>query len=815
MLDIGIDKSSEKSSLGVMAATINVTETADVQIRSNPIQPEMGHETDSMKIHHSGHVNPIQPKMGHETDSMKIHQPGHVQDKLNSVLLDDIKLGQRGDVISKIRESDSISGLQSTLPQAWHHMCEAEFKFVSGSNFTGQNAVYVSCDLKADDHWSLYDYRKWISANEKLVYQNLPIREGLLFAFEFKCSDKKATLSLPWPVRANKLWYISVFNCTMLDHLAEYNINLDVKDNLKVVEYVDSERQIDSERFFQYMSHFGNVSEQFDCGGLMMEKYVNRNCTKHFRQINSLDVMAERFLAHADMIDITTVTPLADMKMRLTTPVDTTNGTSLSEEQQMIDQIARFGQEHQILKHHCSYDNLGYIDESYSSDVARHHSHFITERFHYPVLQFYNMSHSHIDQLATIYLEWRRYFPRMQYFDVSYNNIKYFSTLADHGLHTDSSGFFDLRHNNITTLTSDDLEALKMRSKTFVVDIRDNPFSCDCKLTHFVIELKNTSNELEAKYEYLRNLKCSSPAQYKGEIISLLENDFCETLVILATPLVILSVFVLVFVVVFFVTIRYRREIMILFFTRLHISLPCRSVVKIEDKAYDAFIAYSENDADWVFKTLLPRLELPKEDDGPGLKLCIHHRDFPIGGSIAENILDKVKVSHHTVLVLSNNFLKSSWCKYEFKTAFAQSLMEKKRHLIMIMKEELDKHLIDPGLKRCLKTFTYVKADDRLFWDKLVYALSDGVRGVRKAYARNIHHRKDDNNKMADDINRNHDVQIHAIDVNHLENNENENIPEDMGILRDGHNVQIDEEMANENNMFDNQGFMQDGIWNI
>lgn len=699
-------------------------------------------------------------------------------------------------------EVDSnITSLLGSLPDSWLQMCSVQFKLVSGSNFTSQRAVLVSCDLDEHDYWSLNEYRKWISTNEKQVYNNLPISEGLLFAFEFKCLSKTAEVSLPWPVRAKYIWNISVKNCTIVDYLSEYNVELNITDTLNVVEFVNSEILINSELYFHYMYNYENVSKQFDCGGLQMQKYVQRNCT--FKFTESSDGGDDlTFLENTDSDKYNSTASPAIHNLPNVDHQDT--GTTISyipdEEQEMLDTIAEFGQKEQLVHHKCSYDNLLYIDESYSSSVTRNHGHFMKVRFLYPALQFYNMSHSRLRQLPPMLFEWRRYFPRMQYLDMSFNKIKYFSMLSDQGLKNSSVGVFDLQHNNITTLTSEDLETLRMHSNTVFIDIRHNPLNCDCKLTHLVMQIRNISSEVVKKYEYLKHMECSSPKQFHGMTISQLEVDFCETaeLVILATPMAILSTFVVVLLLVMVVMFRCRQEIMILAFTRLHVSLPCRTLVNDEDKIYDAFVAYSEHDAKWVIDTLLPRLELPVENNGPGLKLCIHHRDFPIGGSIADNILEKVKDSRHTVLILSNHFLASNWCKYEFKTAFSQSLMEKKRHLIMIIKEELDKHLIDTDLNRCLKTFTYVKADDILFWDKIVYALSNSIKKKR-----------DKNNGQAvneEDVNQNH---VQVIEMKEDQNERNDNINAN-NILeqREGNNIEI-------NRMFVNQGIIQECVWNI
>ena len=76
--------------------------------------------------------------------------------------------------------------------------------------------------------------------------------------------------------------------------------------------------------------------------------------------------------------------------------------------------------------------------------------------------------------------------------------------------------------------------------------------------------------------------------------------------------------------------------------------------------------------------------------------------------------------------------MKSEWCRLEFRTAFHQSLLEKKRHLIIVLLEDIPTSEFEPELKRCMQTLTYVKVDDRWFWDKLVYALSDWSKRPRK-----------------------------------------------------------------------------------
>ncbi|RVE60800.1 hypothetical protein OJAV_G00184990 [Oryzias javanicus] len=80
--------------------------------------------------------------------------------------------------------------------------------------------------------------------------------------------------------------------------------------------------------------------------------------------------------------------------------------------------------------------------------------------------------------------------------------------------------------------------------------------------------------------------------------------------------------------------------------------------------SFDAFVSYSERDASWVENFLVPELEEPSGPLQP-LTLCLHKRDFLPGRWIVDNILSAIERSRRTVFVLSENFVRSSWCRYE------------------------------------------------------------------------------------------------------------------------------------------------------
>lgn len=79
---------------------------------------------------------------------------------------------------------------------------------------------------------------------------------------------------------------------------------------------------------------------------------------------------------------------------------------------------------------------------------------------------------------------------------------------------------------------------------------------------------------------------------------------------------------------------------------------------------FDLFVSYSDKDRDFVLDQLLPNLEKRSE-----ITICLHERDFQVGLSILENIIQCMDQSRCLLLVISESFLKSNWCSFEMHLA--------------------------------------------------------------------------------------------------------------------------------------------------
>ena len=76
---------------------------------------------------------------------------------------------------------------------------------------------------------------------------------------------------------------------------------------------------------------------------------------------------------------------------------------------------------------------------------------------------------------------------------------------------------------------------------------------------------------------------------------------------------------------------------------------------------YDGFVSCTREGAKWVKRFLLPSLENEKT----GLKFCVAQRDFILGKTIIDNIMDTISKSRKTILLIDPTFIESQWCNEE------------------------------------------------------------------------------------------------------------------------------------------------------
>nr|WNA22118.1 Toll-like receptor 3 [Altica viridicyanea] len=327
-----------------------------------------------------------------------------------------------------------------------------------------------------------------------------------------------------------------------------------------------------------------------------------------------------------------------------------------------------------------------------------------------------------------------------------------------------------LQHNRITNINNNTFTSLhKLRvlkidhnrliiynmwnlpSTLIEVTLSNNPWSCDCEFTERLrewmrrgdavqdstsvkcifnatdIDLYNLDAYLDTGFFVMNqeNGSCTGVANIDNSINgnltatkTIIQRQVIQDyLPLLVTTLTVFAFVVLLTLVVFI----YRQEVRVWFYSKFGVRLFNRSSDSDRDdreKLFDAFVSYSSKDEAWVAEVLAPALE-------PHYKLCLHYRDFPVGAFLADTIVQAVESSKRTIMILSENFIKSEWCRFEFKSAHHQVLRDRRRRLIVILLGEVPHKDLDPDIRLYLKTNIYLQWGDKLFWEKLRYALPD------------------------------------------------------------------------------------------
>ncbi|XP_070804598.1 toll-like receptor 2 [Pituophis catenifer annectens] len=280
--------------------------------------------------------------------------------------------------------------------------------------------------------------------------------------------------------------------------------------------------------------------------------------------------------------------------------------------------------------------------------------------------------------------------------------------------------FVTIRENNVFMFSEQELEKfVELKS----LDARYNGFQCKCEFVSFVQSYPRIYNICIGWPE---NYICDSPDYIKGEQIGVAQlqltdchfRSFVSILCILIMLIIVVSAFLCYkFHVIWYIRmtlawLKAKRKPQ-----RTHNQAVC----------YDAFISYSEQDSEWVENIMVEMLE----QSNPPLKLCLHKRDFMPGKWIVDNIIDSIEKSSKTLFVLSENFVRSEWCKYELDFSHFRFFDENNDTAILILLESIPTKTIPERfckLRKLMSTKTYLewpsdKDQQQLFWFNLKLAI--------------------------------------------------------------------------------------------
>ncbi|XP_008831702.1 toll-like receptor 4 [Nannospalax galili] len=300
--------------------------------------------------------------------------------------------------------------------------------------------------------------------------------------------------------------------------------------------------------------------------------------------------------------------------------------------------------------------------------------------------------------------------PRLQLLNMSHNKLLLLDALCYKHLY--SLQVLDCSFNHIETSKGEILPHFP-KSLDFL-NLTNNSFSCMCEHQTFMQWVKDEKQRLVD----VEQMKCATPLGLTGMPVLSFRNSTCQM------SKTIISVSVISVLVVFTVAFLVYK-----FYFHLMLIAGCKKYGRGES-TYDAFVIYSSQDEDWVRNELVKNLE----EGVPPFQLCLHYRDFVPGVAIAANIIQEgFHKSRKVIVVVSQHFIQSRWCIFEYEIAQTWQFLSSHSGIIFIVLEKVKKSLLrqQVELYRLLSRNTYLEWEDNMlgrhiFWRRLRKALLDG-----------------------------------------------------------------------------------------
>ncbi|XP_045184023.2 toll-like receptor 4 [Mercenaria mercenaria] len=317
---------------------------------------------------------------------------------------------------------------------------------------------------------------------------------------------------------------------------------------------------------------------------------------------------------------------------------------------------------------------------------------------------------------------------KLEMLDLSVNNIDTW-TADVNNLH--NLNYLNLRFNAIHNLPDylrTKLEDnMKRHRRRFKIDLRNNTITCKCEDKDFLQWMVRYKSNMVSFRDYIfedSTGKRISADVFIAKVKRLDKECRSYTLVI-----VLSSVALATFLAILIGGIVYRNRWKLRYLIRLS-KLRHFGYRNITDEAentdylYDAFISYADENSQFVSDNLVPYLE------NHGAKLCVHGRDFMPGRNVIDNILHAIRNSKKTVAIISDDFVKSNWCMYEFNMARMDNIYSRdgSNCLVVVMYENIPARHMSNEMLAWIQLNTYLEyttnnEGEQLFWQSLCEAI--------------------------------------------------------------------------------------------
>lgn len=313
--------------------------------------------------------------------------------------------------------------------------------------------------------------------------------------------------------------------------------------------------------------------------------------------------------------------------------------------------------------------------------------------------------------MKTLYLDGNKFtnvpidvteFSQLEYIDISNNVINY-----------------------IEKTQRDQMDNLYSKTHKLGINLDGNMLVCSCETLDFLTWLTKTRVTVSG----INNTLCVDAKGRSSNISDVIQNLDVYTTSCISKFWLIISIIgtsiLLVVLVLSSIGYRYRYFIE---YTCLRVRMFLRRHKAPDEDGYqyDAFVAYSSLDTEWVTTDLYRRLK-------PDFNICLYDKDFVPGVSISDNIINAIDSSRKVIFVVTRNLLESSWGNYEMEMTRIHAFQKGRDNMIIIIIKD---NLTIAEMPRVLQSIWWKivclvwndnPADEalELFWSKLKNAVSE------------------------------------------------------------------------------------------
>ena len=294
----------------------------------------------------------------------------------------------------------------------------------------------------------------------------------------------------------------------------------------------------------------------------------------------------------------------------------------------------------------------------------------------------------------------------------------------------------NLSKNRLTMLRLTTMDELGYIAKyqRFIIDLSENNILCSCQTLDFLKWILKHSEGSNIVLKGGRSYSCTFANSTRGNfsdlpgILSSLGKE-CASYIgtIIACVMAVTSALITVSAGIIY---RYRWRIRYIYYMAKRSyrgNLQAQNGNYRNIFHYDAFVSHSSDDREVAFHNFREHIE------SLGFKLCFHERDFIPGFDIAENIANAIHDSRKVVCVLSNSFLTSSWCMYEFNMALMERIHrpDGENMLFLVRLKDFDVKKAPLALLQFIRDTTYATdeypddtSSQAMFWAKIADTIS-------------------------------------------------------------------------------------------